>query len=238
MVPFYEKRRVYVIQLSCGCCRTFIGGMFHQSCTSAHISVVPSFPRVHDSHQILSFHSTQTNPPQVTKLIEKDAFPLLLQSSQSQKPMCQHVLSGVFRISPWRWVLWRKLNKNGQQNFNTHVFHISSIHTLHILCNIMWPWPCIRYKNAGTIHKHKFNTPWTQSGIEYVTCFAPMLKINKSIWIGSDTFPTSTPVTPWMLTWWYSETLDIVWLPFVISTQRHPRADAPRIRLRTLHHPH
>ena len=63
MVPFYEKRRVYVIHLSCGCCPTFIGGMFHQS---FHTTLIMFFP----------FHWTQTNPPGVTALIEKETFPV------------------------------------------------------------------------------------------------------------------------------------------------------------------
>ena len=44
MVPFCEKRRVYVIHLSCGCCPTFIGGMFHQSFHSTLIIVF--FPSI------------------------------------------------------------------------------------------------------------------------------------------------------------------------------------------------
>ena len=58
-----------------------------------------------------------------------------LQSSPSQKPMCQHVLSGVFRNSLWRWVLlaktWTNINEWIEQCFNTnHISHISGIHTL------------------------------------------------------------------------------------------------------------
>ena len=72
------------------------------------------------------------------------------------------------------------------------IFHISSIHTLYILCNVMWTWPCTRHKNACTIHKHKINTPRTQSGIKYLTYLHPCWKY-KSKWIVSDTFPTLTP---------------------------------------------
>ena len=51
MVPFYEKRRVYVIQLSCGCCLTFnIGGGCFTKVVRLHIyiggSIILESPRL------------------------------------------------------------------------------------------------------------------------------------------------------------------------------------------------
>ena len=159
-----------------GVVRLLLEGCFHQS---FHTTLIMFFP----------FHWTQTNPPEVTGLIEEETFPSYY-SRLSQKPMCQNDLPGVFRISLWRWILWKKKWK--ATKFRYPPYFISSIHTLHLLCNVMWPWPCIRYKNACTIHKHKINTPWTQSGNKYLTYLHPCWKY-KSIWIASDTFPTLTP---------------------------------------------
>ena len=108
MVPFCEKRRVCLIHLLCGCCPTFIGGTRDVSPKYSHIMFFP-------------FHWTQTNPPEVTALIEKNTFPVVSAASQSQKPMCQHDLPGVFRISLWRWILWKKRKKTTKFRYPPYV---------------------------------------------------------------------------------------------------------------------
>ena len=176
MVPFYEKRRVYVIQLSCGCCLTFnIGGGCFTKVVRLHIyiggSIIPESPRL-----LLNYFFPLEPNQSPTNNVDKDTFPVLLQSSQSQKPMCQHVLSDQCfpDLTETLGSLEKIKQKKGQQNFNTHRISliINSYITHTLQCYVTMALHPIQkcWHNPQTHIQYSLNTTWHRIGLFYMFC--------------------------------------------------------------------
>ena len=175
MVPFCEKRRVYVIHLSCGCCPTFIGGMFHQS---FHTTLIMFF----------SFPLNPNQSPRSNSTDWKRNFPRLITVVSVTKA---HVSTRF----AWRFPdLTVTLEQSKKKNFDTHhISHIINSYITHTLqCHVNMALHSIQKCLHNPQTQNQFNTPWTQIGIKYLTYLHPCRKY-KSIWIVSDTFPTLTP---------------------------------------------